>query len=331
MSLSWIIIAGVCICGLVVSCPAQPPAGAAPEQPAPAAQKTTPKAARQPNVLATVGDAEITWAHVEQLLRIAAVHLPEGDAEARRAALEQVITLHLFHAYLDANKVPGDENALKQLRGDGLSESERNLIDSAQIMARYAAIAEDGKNDQVRLAKLLLDTAGNKQITEFIKANPDLFNGTKVRASHILIECRPVAPTVEQKAAVARLEQIAAEVKAGKISFEDAARKNSACPSKAEGGDLGEFTAGRMVPTFSLAAFAMKVGEVSGVVRTRFGFHLIKVTGRAEGKQEPTAQAREMAGAALVSKLQFEVYAQALTTCPIVMKEQDAEDTAERE
>lgn len=59
-------------------------------------------------------------------------------------------------------------------------------------------------------------------------------------------------------------------------SFEELARKFSKCPSKARGGDLGEFGKGRMVPSFEEAAFGLDVNEVSGPVRTQFGYHLIQ-------------------------------------------------------
>ena len=58
-------------------------------------------------------------------------------------------------------------------------------------------------------------------------------------------------------------------------TFEQLAMEFSLCPSKAGGGDLGEFGKGAMVPVFETAAFALKVGETSGPVRTQFGFHLI--------------------------------------------------------
>ena len=87
----------------------------------------------------------------------------------------------------------------------------------------------------------------------------------QVRASHILVNTEQEAKKI--------LEQLNAGSK-----FEELAKQFSSCPSGQKGGDLGFFTRGKMVPEFEQAAFSMKKGQVSGPVRTAFGFHIIKVT-----------------------------------------------------
>ncbi len=90
----------------------------------------------------------------------------------------------------------------------------------------------------------------------------------EVRASHVLVKTEDEAKKLRE------------DINAGKISFEDAARKISLCPSGHEGGDLGFFKRGVMVKPFEDAAFAMKeIGEVSEPVKTQFGWHLIQLTG----------------------------------------------------
>lgn len=85
----------------------------------------------------------------------------------------------------------------------------------------------------------------------------------KVTAQHILVNQEFEINDIQKKLAEG-------------ISFEDLARDFSTCPSGKEGGNLGEFGKGMMVPSFEKAAFALLPGEVSGPVRTQFGFHLIK-------------------------------------------------------
>jgi peptidyl-prolyl cis-trans isomerase C len=87
----------------------------------------------------------------------------------------------------------------------------------------------------------------------------------EIRASHILVEKEYEAQDVLKKLAEG-------------CSFESLAKSFSKCPSREEGGDLGTFGRGQMVEAFEEAAFSLKVGEVSGPVRTRFGYHIIKRT-----------------------------------------------------
>lgn len=93
-----------------------------------------------------------------------------------------------------------------------------------------------------------------------------------IRASHILIK---VDDKTSDKAAKAKAEAILAKLKKG-ASFEDMARKNSDGGSAKAGGSLGAFKKGQMVKAFEKAAFALKVGEMSGLVKTRFGYHIIR-------------------------------------------------------
>jgi parvulin-like peptidyl-prolyl isomerase len=124
---------------------------------------------------------------------------------------------------------------------------------------------------------------------------------------------------------LAKLEGIAAEIKAGKVSFEEAAKKYSEDPgSQNTGGDLGEWAyVGQMDPMFSKAAFATKVGEVSAPVHTQFGFHLIKITGRTDGKEPTTQEAasvEENVKNAILADIQNGIFELPLTTCPITIE-----------
>jgi len=85
----------------------------------------------------------------------------------------------------------------------------------------------------------------------------------KIKARHILVEQE------------FECQDLIKKLNAGE-SFEALAQKFSKCPSKSRGGDLGEFGKGRMVPTFEEAAFGLQINEVSGPVRTQFGYHLIQ-------------------------------------------------------
>lgn len=99
----------------------------------------------------------------------------------------------------------------------------------------------------------------------------------QIRASHILIKLSYQADKQETAEAMKKIRDIQQKLRDGE-NFVTLAKEFSECPSSAKGGDLGYFGRGMMVKPFENEAFKLKIGAVSGIVRTSFGFHLIKVT-----------------------------------------------------
>jgi len=118
----------------------------------------------------------------------------------------------------------------------------------------------------------------------------------QLRASHILIKPDTSDPNLEpasaKAAAKARAQELLEQINAG-ADFAELAKANSDCPSSARGGDLGFFSRGRMVPAFEEAAFALEVGQVSDIVETQFGYHIIKVTDRKDASVTMFEQAKD--------------------------------------
>ena len=107
------------------------------------------------------------------------------------------------------------------------------------------------------------------------------------RASHILVKADKSASADERAKAKAKAEALLAEVKKNPASFADVARKNSDDPGSAErGGDLDYFGRGAMVKPFEDAAFGLKTDEISGVIESDFGYHIIKLTGVRGGDKK---------------------------------------------
>jgi peptidyl-prolyl cis-trans isomerase C len=125
----------------------------------------------------------------------------------------------------------------------------------------------------------------------------------KIKARHILIQVKKTAAEQEQKKAKAKLEKVLQRVRAGE-DFAKLATEFSEDPgSKKQGGDLGFFTRGMMAPEFEKAAFSLKPGEVSDIVQTNFGFHIIRYEERKEPFVQPISAVREqLAQALLVEK-----------------------------
>ena len=79
----------------------------------------------------------------------------------------------------------------------------------------------------------------------------------------------------------AKCNELKEQINSGAITFEQAAKENSTCPSGANGGDLGTFSQGQMVPEFDTVVFNDEVGVVHGPFKTQFGYHLLEVTSRS--------------------------------------------------
>jgi peptidyl-prolyl cis-trans isomerase C len=123
-------------------------------------------------------------------------------------------------------------------------------------------------------------TVSDEECKKFYDQNQDKFKQSEqVRASHILIGVDPKADTETRKKAREKAEKLRKEL-AGGADFATLARENSTCPSSQQGGDLGYFGRGQMVPSFEQAAFSLKEGEVSDVVETQFGYHIIRQMGK---------------------------------------------------
>ena len=163
----------------------------------------------------------------------------------------------------------------------------------------------------------------NSEIEKFYNENPNYFKSEEsVKAAHILIKVDNKAEEAAISEAKKKIEGILASVKGG-ADFAETAKKSSEGPSGPGGGDLGFFTKGKMVKPFEDAAFALKVGEVSDVVRSPFGFHIIKVTDKKEAGVTPLKEVEEKIKSFL-SKTQgeklFNTYVEKLRTTAKIEK-----------
>jgi peptidyl-prolyl cis-trans isomerase C len=131
-------------------------------------------------------------------------------------------------------------------------------------------------------------TVSDKEAKAYYDKNIELFKAPEqVKARHILIQVPKEASEEDKKKLKEKAEELLKKVQAGE-DFAKLAEANSDDPgTKAKGGELGFFAKGAMVPAFEQAAFALKPGEVSGVVESDFGYHIIKVDEKKEAVVEP--------------------------------------------
>ncbi len=223
------------------------------------------------NVLATVGGMPITEEEINEFLQGLG---PRGQAynnpEGKKAILGQLV----------ANKLL-------------LLDARRNLYEAEPAFKAELAKLRDNLLISYAADKAVANaTVSDKDAEDYYNQNKERFmTEESVNASHILVDS-------EEKAL-----EILAKIKAGEISFEEAA-ENSSCPSKANGGNLGDFGRGQMVPEFDVAVFAMEVGEISDApVKTQFGYHLIKLNAKNPAEEMPFAEiAPEIKNALLQEK-----------------------------
>lgn len=138
--------------------------------------------------------------------------------------------------------------------------------------------------------------ASDADIASYLKSHPDVGNSKEVDVSHILFTV-PSDATAEQKAQIkAKAEQVLAQVKADPSKFAALAKEYSQDPGSVEkGGDLGFFGQGVMVPAFDKVAFSLQQGQISGLVETQFGYHILKLNASRGGDAASANLAAEQA------------------------------------
>ena len=265
---------------------AQP--AATPGQPA---QPAKPVPAVLPDVVARVNGEDVKKADFERM-----IHTIEGRAgqpipadhrdEILRGALDQLVVYTLLSQECRTRGIKIDDadvnGKMQQLRSQFPNQDAFNKALKDRGMTEDS-LRHDAQVD-LSVTKLMdtevATTPGpsDAEIKDFYDKNPDKFKqDEQVRASHILIRVDPKAGAAAKAKAKAQIESILKQARSG-ADFAALARKYSEDGSAQQGGDLNYFSHGQMVPQFDSAAFGLKVGQISGVVETEFGYHIIKVT-----------------------------------------------------
>jgi len=157
----------------------------------------------------------------------------------------------------------------------------------AKVTAQYVVLTPDALASQVNVTDADIKSYYDQNINHFRTEE-------QRRASHILIAVKKNATAAEQAAAEAKAEKVLAEVRAHPDDFAKLAKKYSDDTGTASnGGDLGFFSHGMMVKPFEDAVFKLKVGEISGLVRSEFGYHIIKLTAVKPAASKPLSAVKD--------------------------------------
>ena len=241
------------------------------------------------DVLATVGAKEITKSEIQAYAGL----YPEQQQALIKAdpRMEEVLVRNLVSIM-----VVSDVARKKGLEKDPTIRKQIEIMRNEYLARMYVQKEVLGK---INLKEKDYEAYYNEHKKEF--ENPEM-----VRARHILIAVKPNATEEEKKAALTKAEEILDKAKKGE-DFSKLASEYSDDPgSKAKGGDLGFFTQGSMVGKFEQAAFTLKPGEISPVVETEFGYHIIKVEERKAAEQQPYETVKEQVKARATQAAQQE-------------------------
>lgn len=215
--------------------------------------------------------------------------------EIRKEALEQIIKNELLYQESVKKGIEVDAEAIQQhlstMKSRFQSEEEFN-----ERIARENLTMEDLEREFTRrkAVQSLIEkevipnvTVSEEESKSYYDENPAQFlQPAQVKASHILIKMGPDMDEEEKTEKREEINKIKQKLDEG-ADFTETAKEFSQGPSAPKGGDLGYFSHDRMVRPFADAAFALEVGEVSDIVVTQFGYHLIKVFDKKDGSATP--------------------------------------------
>jgi peptidyl-prolyl cis-trans isomerase C len=283
------------------------PGPEAPANPAaPAAAAINPVPAQLPDVVARVNGEAINRAALEEA--VSEVEARAGQpmpADQRdrvlRAVLDQLIGYRLLVQETAARKTAVPDADVEARIGQIRSQFPSEEVFQQQLQQRKMTLEQLRTDTRASLqitallqAELDAKTAvPPEQVNDFYVKNPAAFQqGERVKASHILVRVQANADPAEREKARAKAAGLLADVKAGK-DFAALAKQYSDDPgSGAQGGDLGFFQRGQMVPPFEQAAFSLPVGQTSDLVTSDFGFHIIRVTDKQPGRTQTLDEVR---------------------------------------
>ena len=210
--------------------------------------------------------ADLLLSKKQQLLGAGLVINNHEVEQAYRRDFEKIEVEYLyFDPQIFIDKTTVNDADLREYHQDNLQEFQT----LNQFRMEYFTLSADHFEDSVKVRE--------REIRRYYKKNTDNYvTPPKIKARHILFKLPPDASEEKQREKREQLRELLVQIKAGS-SFEELAKAHSEDGTATEGGDLGWFKPGELVPAFESAAFALAAGEVSDIVKSPFGLHLIKV------------------------------------------------------
>jgi parvulin-like peptidyl-prolyl isomerase len=230
-----------------------------------------------------------------RLIKFYSQHMPEEQVREqlpalRENAVEQAIGARLLFDEAAQRNIPVfdaevDERVEEMKKQVGGTQKMEALLQQQKLtMEMFRAQIRSGRRVDKLVEEVVAsipDPTDEEMRTHFDQHQDEYARPERAQAQHILV--RPAGTDEALTAAAkAKIEEIRARVQSG-ASFADEAAAHSECPSgRQAGGSLGWFGRGMMVPAFDTAVFGMKVGDLSDIIETQFGYHIIQKTGHEE-------------------------------------------------
>jgi parvulin-like peptidyl-prolyl isomerase len=278
-------------CGLAIAARAAQD-DAKPSAGEPPAQAKAQGSAATPPIAATIDGKPVFLKEIEVMMRKVAqarVNTTVSQARTQAEVLKQVINRRLAARAIEREGgYVSPEEVDKELESVKTKAASEKL--PVEEFVRRQGVSLDTIRDEVLWTRgwdRYVERNISEKMEGYFKAHQKDFDGTLVRASHILL--RSEGWRESSNALVERARKLREQILADELTFEQAAERFSAGPSRARGGDLGFFPRfGVMAEDFAKAAFGLKKGEISEPVVTAFGVHLIRVTDEKPGSKQWT-------------------------------------------
>lgn len=227
-------------------------------------------------IVAKVNEVEITEKQVEEFIALLGdnVRAQLDNEEGRKKVADELVAQELLYLEAKENHFDEEESFIQELQ-----KSKKNLLTQFAFSKMFESI-------QVT----------DSDLQEYYESHKEFFKKpAQMNADHILVED-------EEKA-----NQIVEEINNG-LDFGEAASKYSSCPSKENGGNLGTFSTGQMVPEFEQACLELEQGSLSKPVKTQFGYHIIRLNHRQKDTVQSFNEVKEQLYRQFLALKQQEVY-----------------------
>jgi len=208
---------------------------------------------------------------------------PEQMVEVRSSIIDNLVVREILIQNSEAIELTSEEIETQISTFRARFETEEEFIEALSVQGFDLESFTLVITEDLKIQKFMEDsipeetTVSDEDMTQFYNDNPAYFvKPERVHASHILVSLQDKTTDEEKESAMVKIKRIESELQNG-ADFSELAKTESEGPSGPNGGDLGEFTRGQMVAEFEEAAYALNEGEISSIVETQFGYHIIKM------------------------------------------------------